>query len=164
MGNYLRIQTENHTEAWSTWLPFWCFSYNTSVHTQTQFTPFELVFGKKCTLPSNLNSGSVDPLYNVDSYPLELKYRIQMSQKEARDNLIKSKINRKMKYDRNINPVTYKPNDLVLLKNETGNKLQSLYSGPYKVVNDCSPNVEIIKDNQSYVVHKNRTKLYFPPA
>lgn len=47
MGNYLRIQTENHTEAWSTWLPFWCFSYNTSVHTQTQFTPFELVFGKK---------------------------------------------------------------------------------------------------------------------
>lgn len=87
-----------------------------------------------------------------------------MSQKEARDNLIKSKINRKMKYDRNINPVTYKPNDLVLLKNETGNKLQSLYSGPYKVVNDCSPNVEIIKDNQSYVGHKNRTKLYFPPA
>lgn len=162
LGNYLRIQSENKSNAWSTWLPFWCFSYNTSVHSETKFSPFELVFGKKCILPSNLNSNKVDPLYNFDSYPLELKYRIQTSQKEARENLINNKINRKLKYDHNANPVFYQPNDLILLKNETGNKFQSIYSGPYKVVRDCSPNVEIIKDNKNYIAHKNRTKRYFP--
>lgn len=38
LGQYLRIQTDNHPETWSTWLPFWCFSYNTSVHNSTKFT------------------------------------------------------------------------------------------------------------------------------
>lgn len=161
LGNYLRIQTDNHPDAWSTWLPYWCFSYNTSVHTETKFTPYELVFGKKCILPSNLSSGHVDPLYNYDSYPLELKYRLQLTQKEARNNLIASKTNRKTKYDRNLNPVYYKPNDLVLVKNETGNKFQSIFSGPYKVIKDKSPNVEILKDNGKIdIVHKNRTKPY----
>ncbi|KAJ8708942.1 hypothetical protein PYW07_013546 [Mythimna separata] len=164
LGNYLRIQTENHSEAWSIWLSFWCFSYNTSVHTETKFTPFELVFGKRCNLPSNLNSNKIDPLYNFDNYPLELKYRIQTSEKEARDNLIASKVNRKIRYDRNINPVTYKPNDLILVKNETGNKLQSIYSGPYNVIRECSPNVKIMKNNKPYLVHKNRTKMYLPPV
>lgn len=161
MGNYLRIQTENHSDAWSTWLPFWCFSYNTSVHSQTKFTPFELVFGKKCVLPSNLTSGKIDALYNFDSYPLELKYRIQTSQKEAYNNLLESKLKRKSRYDRNVNSISYKPNDLILLKNETGNKFQSIYSGPYKVIKEVPPNVEILKDNKNYLVHKNRTKKYF---
>lgn len=162
LGNYFRIQTDGHPESWSTWLPFWCFSYNTSVHSQTQYTPFELVFGKICRIPSNLDVDVVDPLYNVDSYPLELRYRIQTSQKEARKNLINTKIARKQQYDKNVNPITYKKDDLLLLKNETGNKLNSIYSGPYKVLRDLTPNVEIIKNGHVDVVHKNRTKMYYP--
>lgn len=162
LGNYLRIQTDNHPNSWSTWLPFWCFAYNTSVHTATKFTPFELVFGKKCNIPSNLTKNSVNPLYNCDNYPLELKYRLQTSQKEAYDNLYESKSARKQKHDLKCNPITYKPNDLVLVKNETGNKLQSIYDGPYLVIKDVSPNVEILKDKgKTDLVHKNRTKLYY---
>ena len=159
LGAYLRIQTDNHPEEWSKWLPFWSFSYNTSVHTETKFSPYELVFGKKCTLPSNL-SKIVEPIYNHDSYPCELKYRLQMSQKEARKNLLDSKMNRKERYDKHINPITYKPNDLILVKNETGNKLQSIYLGPYTVVRDLSPNVEIVNNGKIKLIHKNRTKLF----
>lgn len=86
LNAFLRIQTENHPEMWSKWLSFWSFAYNTTVHTETQFTPFELVFGKKCSLPSNLTN-DLDPLYNFNSYPCELKYRLQLSQKEAKNNL-----------------------------------------------------------------------------
>lgn len=164
LGNYLRIQTDNRPEAWSTWLPYWCFSYNTSVHFETKFTPFELVFGKKCSLPSNLTNGTVEPLYNVDSYPLELKFRLQTVQSEARKNLINSKLARKEKYDSNKNPIEYKPNDLILVKNETGNKLQNIYLGPYKVIRDMSPNVEILKNGKPEIIHKNRTKLYYLPS
>lgn len=136
------------------------FSFNTSVHSETHFTPYELVFGKKCILPSNLCNQVVDPLYNFDSYPAELRYRIQTSQKEAYHNLVKSKLNRKSKYDKVLNPITYKPNDMILVKNETGNKLDSIYLGPYVVVRDLSPNVEIMKNGKLDVIHKNRTKLY----
>lgn len=160
LGAYLRIQTENHPEAWSSWLPFWCFSYNTSVHSSTNYTPYELVFGKKCSLPHNLTQNIIDPLYNSDHYPLELKYRLQVSQKEARDHLIQSKITRKNKYDEKVKTVVYKKDDLVLLKNETGNKLSELYSGPYSVIRDLSPNVELLMNGKSNIVHKNRTKLF----
>lgn len=162
LGNYLRIQTDNYPGAWSDWLPYWCFSYNTTVHTATKYTPFELVFGRKCNIPSNLIKDRVEPLYNCDDYPQELRYRIQTSQKEARQNLIDSKLRRKTDYDENCNSVTYKENDLILIKNETGNKLKSIYNGPYLVVKDVAPNVEIIKDGKIDLVHKNRTKLYYP--
>lgn len=162
LANYLRIQTDNHPHSWSTWLPFWCFSYNTSVHSSTQYTPFELIFGKKCKLPSNLIQDKVDPLYNYDDYPLQLKYRLQTSLNEARKNLLQSKIIRKEKYDVNCNPIRYKENDLILVKNEVGNKFQNIYNGPYKVIKDVAPNVEILKDGKIDLVHKNRTKLYYP--
>ncbi|KAH9636145.1 hypothetical protein HF086_007097 [Spodoptera exigua] len=142
LGTYLRIQTDNHSGHWSKWIAYWCFAYNTSVHTETKFTPFELVFGKQANLPSNLTIHP-EPIYNHESYPLELKYRLQLSQTEARENLIKSKMIRKIKYDKNCNPVVYKPNDKVLIKNENRNKLTSIYSGPYIVVREISPNVKI---------------------
>ncbi|KAH9632155.1 hypothetical protein HF086_006589, partial [Spodoptera exigua] len=132
LGTYLRIQTDNHSGHWSKWIAYWCFAYNTSVHTETKFTPFELVFGKQANLPSNLTIHP-EPIYNHESYPLKLKYRLQLSQTEARENLIKSKMIRKIKYDKNCNPVVYKPNDKVLIKNENRNKLTSIYSGPYIV-------------------------------
>lgn len=61
---------------------------------------------------------TVEPLYNFGSYPCELKYRLQLSQKQARDNLLVSKRNRKTMYDKYVNPVTYKVDDLVLVKND----------------------------------------------
>lgn len=161
LAAFLRIQTDKHPETWSSWLPFWCFSFNTSVHTETNYTPFELVYGRKCKLPSNLSGDIVQPLYNHESYPKELKYRLQLSQKEARDNLLKSKTKRKTKYDLKMNIVKYKANDKILLKNELGNKLNSVYLGPYKVLNDVSPNVEVEIDGKTVLVHKNRTKPYY---
>lgn len=159
LNSFLRIQTDNHPETWSSWLPFWSFAFNTTVHSESKYTPYELVFGKKCSLPSSLTS-QLEPLYNFDDYPCELKYRLQITQKEARNNLLKSKENRKIAYDKYVNPITYKVNDLVLVKNETGNKLSSIFSGPFRVISDKSPNVEIERNGKIDVVHKNRTKLF----
>lgn len=160
LGAYLRIQCSNNSTDWSSWLGYWCFSYNTTVHSETQYTPYELVFGKICTLPNNLIS-SVDPLYNYESYPKEFKYRLQRAHLDAKNNLLLSKTNRKIAYDKKVNCIKYKPGDFVLLKNQVGNKLDPIYSGPYKVIEDMSPNVKIIKCNKIYITHKNNTKLYF---
>lgn len=160
LGAYLRIQCENNQSDWSDWIPFWCFSFNTSVHSQTKYTPYELVFGKVCNLPSNL-AEQIDPLYNFDDYPRELKYRLQRAQQDARQNLLECKSRRKISYDQKLNCVTYKPGDLILVKNQIGNKLNCIYKGPYKVIEELSPNVKINKNNKEILVHKNNTKPFY---
>ncbi|KAG7309734.1 hypothetical protein JYU34_004231 [Plutella xylostella] len=160
LNAFLRIQTNNNPEYWSDWLPYWCFSYNTTVHTETMYTPFELVFGKLCNLPSNLKSTQIEPLYNRDNYALELKYRLQKAHCDAHQNLVKSKETRKIHYDSYVKPVTYKKGDLLLVKNETGTKMDSVYLGPYTVVEDLTPNVKIVKNGKEEILHKNRTKPY----
>lgn len=160
LGAFLRIQCESNKQDWSSWLPYWCIAFNTSVHTETKYTPYELVFGKLCTLPSNLHNASVEALYNYDSYPLQLKFRIQKAQSDARENILISKENRKICYDKDIRPVSYKPGDLVLLKNQVRDKLDKMYLGPFVVIEDCSPNVKILKNNKEYITHKNNTKLF----
>lgn len=65
---------------------------------------------------------------------------------------------RKCVYDKNVNQVLYKEGDLILLKNETASKLDTLYNGPYIVIEDQEPNVKLIKKYNIEIVHKNRTK------
>lgn len=160
LGAYLRIQCDRNTLDWSDWLPFWTFSYNTTVHTETKYTPFELVFGKICTLPSDLGL-SIEPLYNYNDYPKEMKFRLQRAQYDAKNNLLDSKFKRKILYDRKSYPVTYKKGDLILIKNQIGDKLSSVYNGPFVVLEDVSPNVKILKNNKEYIIHKNNTKKFF---
>lgn len=160
LGAYLRTLTKTQNSSWSTWIPYWCFCYNTTVHCETKYTPYELVFGKPCILPNNLTT-NIDPVYNIYDYPVELRFRLQRAQQDARNNLVQRKVHRKQIYDKYVNPVKYKKNDLVLIKSETGDKLSAVFQGPYKVLEDCAPNVRVLKNDKEYLVHKNRTKLYY---
>lgn len=159
LGPFLRIQCDNHPETWSQWLPFWCFTYNNTVHSSTKYAPYELVFGKPCEMPTRIFS-NIEPLYNPDNYSSELKYRLQVANKDARENLLKCKEKRKQTYDKNVNQIKYSPNDMLLVKNETGNKLKPLYDGPYIVIEEQEPNLKIMKNGKIDIVHKNRTKLF----
>ena len=40
--------------AWSSYLDTCVFAYNTCRHESTQFTPFELMFGRQATLPIDI--------------------------------------------------------------------------------------------------------------
>lgn len=160
LGAFLRTLTNTQNSSWSSWIPYWCFSYNNTVHCETNYSPYELVFGKQCNIPNNLCS-NVEPLYNLYDYPKELKYRLQTAQSDAYNNLVQSKLKRKVTYDKTANSVNYKKDDLVLVKKETGNKLSEIYEGPYTVIEECSPNVKILRNRKEITVHKNRTKPYY---
>ncbi len=160
LNAYLRIQCQNFKTDWSSWLPFWCFCFNNTVHTETKYTPHELVFGRLCNIPSNITQ-KVDPVYNFDSYPIELKYRLQEACRDARSNLLTSKSNRKLNYDKNCKIVKYNIGDKILLKNEAGNKSEPIYKGPYIVTQINSPNIVIRIGKKFVEVHKNRVKLYY---
>lgn len=161
LGSYLRIQVSKHTDSWSTWVPYWCFSYNNTVHTETKYTPYELVFGKLSNIPSNV-CNNLEPLYNFDDYPKELKYRLQNACNDARNNLVESKHKRKEKFDKTSNNTIYEVGDEVLVLNGNKNsKLDPIYKGPYIVLEDKNPNVVLNIDDKSVEVHKNRVKMYY---
>lgn len=161
LGAFLRTYSGNNGYDWSHWIPFWCFSYNNTVHSETNYTPFELIFGRSCNIPSNIkNCNKVDPLYNPNDYSLDLRYRLQTALKDAKHNLEISKENRKLVYDKKCNLVTYNKNDLVLVKNEGRRKLDYIFEGPYVVIEDMGPNVKILKQNKIELIHKDRTKLF----
>lgn len=167
LGAYLRMQVSKYNNSWSSWLPFWCFFYNTTVHTETKYTPFELLFGKTANLPSNITE-KIDPLYSFDNYPLELKFRLQQASAEAKENLEKSKLSRKVRYDNckpSISNVNFSIGDLVLIKNDSAStKMAEIYKGPYSVVREDNTNItlsEVNDKNKTLVVHKNRVKKYY---
>lgn len=162
LGAYMRIQVAKEPHNWSSWVPYWCFAYNNSVHSETRYTPYELVFGKLCQTPANFIS-QVEPLYNFNDYPNELKYRLQRACTEARENLIYSKEKRKLTFDKKSNHISYKIGDKVLVKNNAMEcKLDAIYKGPYKVIRDLGSNVILKVENKTVEVHKDRVKLYYP--
>ncbi len=128
----------------------------------TNFMPYELVFGNTPNLPSTLLI-EPEPYYNHDDFSLEMKNKIQMSWKIAKETVEKNKEKSKLYYDKKINAIEFKKNDLVLLKKETNShsKFQNHWEGPYEVVEINSPvNSTIRVQRKNLLVHNNRLVHY----
>lgn len=158
LNEYLRNFVNEHQSDWDDWLQFYAFTYNTSPHTDHGLTPYELVFGVKARVPHETYTDRIDPVYNFDLYSKELRYKLQKSHEIVKQKLLEQKQIRKEINDRSINPLQIKIGDIVYLQKENRRKLDSFYSGPYKVKSITEPNCEIInlQTNQLSLVHKNR--------
>ena len=66
---------------WDQWLKFAMFSYNTTVHSSTQFTPHRLVFSEEARIPSEFESGEVSITY--EEHLNNLLFRIFEAQSTA---------------------------------------------------------------------------------
>jgi len=65
LAEYLRHYVKEDQTNWDQWVPFATYVYNTTEHTATRFTPYELLFGSPSVLPSALK-GPPEPQYNYD--------------------------------------------------------------------------------------------------
>jgi hypothetical protein len=154
---FLRAQIAKYGGSWASW----CFAFNTTEHTQTGYTPHELVFGKVCEKPTSIFKKKQEPLYNPDDYRLELIYQLNKAWEEAHENLIRSKIKRIANYDISSKPKEFLVGDKVLLKKENRKgKLDEIYIGPFEILEVENPNVKIKIKNRRQLVHKNRLKQY----
>jgi hypothetical protein len=114
------------------------YVYNTTVHTATGYTPFELVYGFQSTLPSALHE-IPSPQYNYDDYVMELRSRLQTAHEVSRQKLIAAKEKSKEHFDVKAKEVSVNIGDKVLLYDETvrrgrSKKLNNQWIGPYEVV------------------------------
>jgi hypothetical protein len=104
------------TNDWDKWIPFACFTYNTTPHSVTKYIPYELLFSKIANIPGKLQQ-IPQPLYNFDDIVLEIKRKMQNCQQLAKERLIKFKEMQGQKVKSN--DYDFNENDLVLLRVET---------------------------------------------
>ncbi|XP_043604719.1 uncharacterized protein LOC122577454 [Bombus pyrosoma] len=134
LKEYLKLYIEN-SRNWDEWVELAMFSYNTSVHEGTKFSPHELVFGHLAREPTGEMMIEENIELTYAEYLRDLFDKINTIQQMARENLMKSKLKSKEYYDRRINPQNFKTGDLVyLLKEPNKGKLSDQYSGPHKVL------------------------------
>lgn len=158
LNEYLRNFSNVHHNDWDEWTKFYEFTYNTTAHTDTEYTPFELVFGRKAKLPQDMQKVTPEPIYNLDEYYTELKFKLQKSSEIARKILIEQKIKRTQNLNNNLNPIDVSVGDLVYLSNENRKKLEPHFIGPFKIkeVDNIHCKIIDISNKKEIQVHKNR--------
>lgn len=157
LNEYLRSYLTSDTE-WEEWLRYFAYCYNITPHSSfnCEYSPFELVYGKKGDMPRYAQGNRVDPIYNLDNFAKETKYRLQVMAQTAREMLVKNKENRKISYDRRVNPLDVKVGDKVIIRDETARKHDSVYRGPYTVISIKEPNITFKDEHErTKTVHKN---------
>lgn len=159
LAEFLKHFIKDNSE-WDDWVDIAMFSYNTSIHEGTQYTPHELIFGQLAKTPNDSTRNDLkDETYA--SYLGELTEQLQKSQEAAKENLERAKIKSKGYYDKKQKVVSFSTGDSVyLLKGKIKGKLDSQYEGPYKIVQILNNNnVKIETPKGLSVVHTDRLKL-----
>lgn len=161
-NEYIRSYINEKRNDWDDYLNFFTYFFNTTPSTAIGgYCPFQLIFAK---LPENFDflcSDIIDPIYNIDAYEKEIKYRLQFANQRAQQIVKHNKLMRKINYDTKAKPQIVKPADLVLVERNPRHKLEPLYKGPYKVKNLENPNVRLTdEEGNEVLVHKDKIKKF----
>jgi hypothetical protein len=113
LHHYIREDQSN----WDGWVPYAVYVYNTSTHVATGYTAFELVYGFKAELPSNLMGGP-NPQYIYDDFLIELKSRLQTAHQTARQRILTAKNKNNEYYNKHTKELSIEVGDKVLLYDE----------------------------------------------
>jgi hypothetical protein len=157
--------TQDQTD-WDEWVKYAVFAYNTTPHSATGFTPFELMLGRIANLPGYLQKPPEQITYNLDSYVQELKRRLQHSYAVARERLEAAKKRSKEYYDKQIHVPRFRVGDLLLLQYESprknrSRKLGPSWIGPYTIKEIKGVNVTLqFRKGKHRTVHANRLKPF----
>lgn len=162
-NEFLRTYLPDKQYEWDQLLRYFLFTYNTTPNSSFDFkySPFELVYGKIPVLIDCVKSGQIDPVYNVDDYAKEVKFRLQIAHSHARELLEESKRRNKLNYDVKVKPIDLTKGQTVVLQNDgRKQKHDNTYKGPYIVDEVKKSNVIIrdLKTNALKEVHKNRLR------
>ena len=164
------IQKVAHSNpsAWDRYLPCVLFAYRESPQETTQFSPFELVYGRLPRGPLSLvkdlwlNTKHSEEQKTTVQYVLDLRDRISKSCSIACKRTEKQMDKSKKRYDMKAKQRTLKEDDLVLLFLPcSSNKIVNEWRGPYKIVEVVSPvNYKIDINGRIKTYHINMLQEY----
>lgn len=138
------------------------FAYNTSHHVTTGYTPFELVYGRRCKLPFDL-AKITTTIADPHLYLHQLKTYLRTATHIAADQIRLKQAKAKQRYDLHRAHEQFSIGDFVYVKRlGFHQKLAPKYDGPYQVIqllNDCTFRVQNPSDlRHVFNVHANRVR------
>lgn len=161
-NEFLRAHIDAQHSTWDKWLSFYTFSYNSTPHVSTKYTPYELVFGKLPNIP-NLFSSPTFSYSDHENFAKDLKFRLQNSHKTVQASLNKLKEHQNETHNKNLKPHLFTEGSFVKLRVENRHKLDPVYSGPHEVLKTDGVNTIIRFKNKTLTVHNNRLLPFRSP-
>jgi transposase InsO family protein len=166
LKSLLRAYTIDDQTDWDRHIPIIVNARNTTVHSATGFTPFEMVYGRS---PDANPLATTPPDESSSEYIARLTQARKHIEKSARLRLKREQEKRKRAYEKSnrIASEDFKPGDLVLITNEgnhpgSSKKLEPKFIGPMQVVEANEQTCIVESDEKSYhkAVHKSRLRRY----
>jgi hypothetical protein len=139
LEHYLRSFVHHQPNLWSQLLPLAEWSYNTSLHSATGLTPFQITYGREPpSIPHYITHSS-----SIEAVDSILSNRQQLITK-LRSTLLKAQARMKHFADRKRRPITFNVDDYVYVRlrpyrqqsasNSPYSKLSKRFYGPFKVL------------------------------
>lgn len=155
-------------EDWEDYLDCCTFSYNTSKHESSKFTPFQVMYCRRAVLPvdlklsCNLNNPHIDD----KEFDKVLKYNEMMLQ-AVKENILEAQSRQK----KHSNPEVFSTGSLVLMKDckrkkRARGKMDHKWLGPYEIIRVKGKglySIENVEDKKVIQkVHGTCLKQYHP--
>lgn len=161
LKEYLKSFVNENQNDWHCYLSTAILAYNTTPHSTTKFSPYELLYGHKPTLPSSLYDTNNGITYH--EYIRALQYRMRISREKALEFIQKSKEASKANYDNTASTSSpkYKVGDMVYLKHHhrLRKALSPIWKGPFKIVKlNGKHNVTLSINRKHVKYHTNLIK------
>jgi hypothetical protein len=152
----------SNKEEWDVVLPAVVFAINTSVHTTTRYTPYELMFGREAPLRLEGVNEESDPR---DIYAKMLKQHLDDIRRNARNNTATAQIESEPRFEASRKPVEFDIGDQVLSRNagrRDDSKTGPKYQGPFEVTGkkDDVYDLKLVSNNKRYKRHVASLKKY----
>jgi len=162
---------------WVSKLPDALWAYRTAYKTPIGLSPYQMVYGKTCHLPVELEFKSHCAIkrWNMDLQAIGVRRKIQLAElEEWRDKAYHSaklyKERTKRWHDKRLKIKHFKPEDKVLLFNSRirlfgHGKLRSKWEGPFTVLVAADHGAITLQDNDGKVFKANgqRLKIFLEP-
>lgn len=162
LTEYIRTVSREGSDSsknWDEYMKYASFCYNTTQHSSTGFTPYELVFGRTANKPSDVD---YEEIQTTHDYSTELRMKLLAMEIKAKARLLDNKEKSKVRYDQKLGPKLrdIRSGDRVYVKEASAGKLDPKWSGPY-VVSSVEDNNIIVKRNGKLTIYnKSRVKLF----
>ncbi|CAF1052451.1 unnamed protein product [Rotaria sordida] len=133
---------------WGEFLLLVVFAYNTGIHATTNYSPFQLQFGRESCLPTDELSTSI--IFNKpNDYYKQLKKRLLIIQRQARANVISRQQQYKNNYDKRRSDPHYEINDSALpSSSQTSNNTLKTTINQQLVTSIIDDDIEFISEDK----------------
>eukprot|EP00731_Ephydatia_muelleri_P019536 Em0012g361a len=139
---------QDKKEIWDEYLDTCVYAYNTSVHESTNFSPFEVMFGRKAILPIDINIDEKEPdmmLMNQEEPAIAEVVDVMSEQRlkileSVKQSIQQAQIKQKHAYDKkHASKHSFEVGEMVIKKDfrrgkRAGGKLDTPFVGPYIII------------------------------